>query len=159
MVDTAGVSLPTTASRSIDVAAPPEAVYDIVSDVTRTGEWSPECRSCDWIDQPGQIGSRFKGHNKSGPARWTTTAEVLAAERPNRFGFATLFKDGHSTRWTYEMVPNRDGTTLTESFEHVDAPLFIKLAERLFIRNRQEQLENGMDETLAKIKVLAERSA
>src|SRR5688572_23632407 len=159
MVDTAGVSLPTTASRSIDVAAPPEAVYDIVSDVTRTGEWSPECRSCDWVDQPGQVGSRFKGHNKSGPARWTTTAEVVAAERPRRFGFATLFKDGHGTRWTYEIAPHGGGATLTESFEAVDAPVFIKLAERFFIRNRQEQLEQGIDETLARIKAIAEGAA
>ena len=41
----------------------------------------------------------------------------------------------------------------------VDAPAFIKLAERLFVRNRQEQLEKGIDETLAKIKAIAERTA
>jgi Polyketide cyclase / dehydrase and lipid transport len=159
MVDTSGVSLPSNASRSIDIAASPEEVYDLVSDVTRTGEWSPECRSCEWVDEPGRVGSKFKGHNKSGPARWTTTAEVLAADRPTTFGFATLFKDGHATRWTYEMAANGEGTTLTESFESVDAPAFIKLAERFFIRNRQEQLEKGIDETLAKIKALAERPA
>ena len=159
MVDTSGVSLPSTASRSIDIAAPPEVVYDLVSDVTRTGEWSPECRSCDWIDEPGVAGSRFKGHNRSGPARWTTTAEVLTADRPRSFRFATLFKDGHATRWSYDITGNGDGTTLTESFESIDAPAFIKLAERLFVRNRQEQLEAGIDETLAKIKAIAERTA
>ena len=153
------MSLPSTASRSIDIAAPPEVVYDLVSDVTRTGEWSPECRSCEWVDEPGQVGSRFKGHNRSGPARWTTTAKVVTADRPRAFGFATLFKDGDGTRWTYEIASKGDGTRLTESFESVDAPVFIKLAERLFIRNRQEQLEKGIDETLAKIKAIAERPA
>ena len=159
MTDTAQVSLPTTASRSIEIAAPPEVVYDLVSDVTRTGEWSPECRSCEWLDEPGRVGSRFKGHNRSGPARWTTTAKVVRAERPHAFGFATLFKDGDATRWTYEVAPSDGGTTLTESFESVDAPAFIKLAERFFIRNRQEQLEKGIDETLAKIKAIAEQTA
>ena len=48
---------------------------------------------------------------------------------------------------------------LTESFESVDAPAFIKLAERFFIRNRQEQLEKGIDETLAQIKAIAEQTA
>ena len=153
------MSLPTTASRSIEIAAPPEVVYDLVSDVTRTGEWSPECRSCEWLDEPGHLGSRFKGHNRSGPARWTTTAKVVAADRPHRFGFATLFKDGDATRWTYDLVPSGEGTTLTESFESVDAPAFIKLAERFFIRNRQQQLEKGIDETLAQIKAIAERTA
>ena len=152
------VSLPSTASRSVDIAASPEVVYDLVSDITRTGEWSPECRSCEWVDEPGQVGSRFKGHNRSGLARWTTTAKVITAERPTTFRFATLFKDADSTRWTYDIAANGTGTTLTESFESVDAPLFIKLAERFFIRNRQEQLEEGIDETLAKIKAIAERA-
>ena len=35
---------------SIDVAAPPELVYDLISDVTRMGEWSPECYRCEWLD-------------------------------------------------------------------------------------------------------------
>jgi hypothetical protein len=150
------VSLPSSASRSIDIVAPPEVVYDLVADITRTGEWSPECRSCEWVDEPGQVGSRFRGHNRSGPARWTTTAKVLAANRPHTFRFATLFKDGDSTRWTYEIAGTGAGSTLTESFESIDAPAYIKLAERLFVRNRQEQLERGIDETLAKIKAIAE---
>jgi hypothetical protein len=157
-IDAAPVSLPTTASRSIEIAAPPEVVYDLVCDVTRTGEWSPECRSCEWLDEPGRVGSRFKGHNRRGPARWTTTAKVIMADRPRAFGFATLFKDGDATRWTYEVEPTGTGTKLTESFESVDAPAIIKLAERYLIRNRQDQLEQGIDETLAKIKAIAERS-
>jgi hypothetical protein len=154
--DASGMSVPTTASRSIDIAAPPDVVYDLVSDITRTGEWSPECRSCEWVDVPGQVGSRFKGHNRQGPARWTTTAKVITADRPRTFGFATLFKDGDATRWTYDIAANGDGTRLTESFESVDAPALIKLAERWLVRNRQEQLEKGLDETLAKIKAIAE---
>jgi hypothetical protein len=150
------VSQPTSASRSIDIAAPPEVVYDVLSDITRTGEWSPECRSCEWVDEPGKVGSRFKGHNRSGVARWTTTAQLLDADRPSLFRFATLFRDKPSTKWTYELAPNGSGTTLTESFDSIDAPAFIKLAERYLIRNRQEQLEKGIDETLAKIKAIAE---
>ena len=152
------MSLPTTATRSIEIAAPPEVVYDLVSDITRTGEWSPECRSCEWVDEPGQEGSRFKGRNRSGPARWTTTAKVLVADRPRTFRFATLFKDGDATRWTYEVEPHSVGTRLTESFESVAAPAFIKLAERVLIRNRQEQIEQGIEQTLARIKAIAEET-
>lgn len=153
------MTLPTRASRTIEIAAGPEVVYDLVSDITRTGDWSPECRSCEWIDKPGEEGSRFKGHNRSGLARWTTTASVLEADRPKRFSFATLYREKPSTKWTYEMTASGDGTSLTESFDSIDAPAFIKLAERYLIRNRQEQLEKGIDETLARIKVIAERTA
>lgn len=32
--------------QSVTVQASPEAMCDLVSDITRTGEWSPVCTSC-----------------------------------------------------------------------------------------------------------------
>ena len=65
------------------VAAPAEAVYALVSDVTRMGEWSPECYRCTWLDGgtgPRQ-GARFKGWNKQPlgplPLKWATTSTVV----------------------------------------------------------------------------------
>ena len=40
-------------SESIVIAASPDAVYDLVSDMTRMGEWSPVCRAC-WWDEGGR---------------------------------------------------------------------------------------------------------
>jgi hypothetical protein len=149
------MSLPTTASRSIEIEAPRQAVYDLVSDITRTGEWSPECRSCEWVGAPGAVGSRFKGHNRRGPARWTTTAEITDADPPDTFAFATLNGDRHGTRWRYTLSGDAP-TTLTVSFEAVSAPRLNAHAQRLFIRTRQQQLEAGLDATLARIKAIAE---
>jgi uncharacterized protein YndB with AHSA1/START domain len=149
------VSLPTRASRTIEIDAPPELVYDLVADVTRTGEWSPECQSCEWLGAPGLVGSRFKGHNRSGPARWTTTAEVLTAQRPHAFVFATLHRGGPATRWSYTLEGD-ERTVLTESFEAISAPWLIRVAERYLIRGRQQQLEAGLTATLERIKAIAE---
>jgi uncharacterized protein YndB with AHSA1/START domain len=150
------MSLPSTASATIEIDAPPATVYDLVSDVTRMGEWSPECKRCDWRDEPGQVGSTFRGRNRSGLARWSTTARVLVADRPREFTFATNYRGKVATRWSYTLDGD-DTTTLTETFEAVSQPLMIKLVERWFIRDRQEQLETGMAQTLAAIKVVAER--
>lgn len=149
------MSQPTSASRTVEIDAPAADVYDLLSDVTRTGEWSPECHTCEWIDAPGQVGSKFRGRNRSGPARWTTTAQVLVADRPNVFEFATLAKGQPSTRWRYELSGG-ERTTLTESFESISTPWLIALAERLFVRNRQQQLEAGIASTLVRIKAIAE---
>ena len=66
---------------SIEIAASPEAVYDLVSDVTRMGEWSPESTGADWIDGgAGNKGDWFEGHNKSGDNDWTRACQVAAAE-------------------------------------------------------------------------------
>jgi Polyketide cyclase / dehydrase and lipid transport len=35
---------------SIDIAAPPDVIYDLIADIARMGEWSPECYKCEWLD-------------------------------------------------------------------------------------------------------------
>jgi uncharacterized protein YndB with AHSA1/START domain len=151
----APVSIPTTASASVEIDASAEHVYDLIADVTRMGEWSPECRSCRWLGEPGAVGSRFRGHNRRGVLRWSTTAEVLVADRGREFTFATLHKDDVSTRWSYRL--DGDGpTTVTETFEAVTAPAYIHAVERLLMRDRQHELEAGMARTLAAIRSVAE---
>jgi uncharacterized protein YndB with AHSA1/START domain len=150
------MSAPTHAERTVTIDAAPEAVYDLIADVTRMGEWSPECVRCEWLGEPGGVGSRFRGYNRSGPARWSTTAEILAADRPRTFAFATLNGEKVGTRWTYTLEADDDRTELSESFESVSTPRLIALAERLFVRHRQQQLEAGIDHTLASIKAAAE---
>src|SRR5215213_9637584 len=53
---------------SRDIKASPMAVWSAVSDVTRMGEWSPECHTCAWAeDATGPaVGARFVGHNRNG---------------------------------------------------------------------------------------------
>jgi uncharacterized protein YndB with AHSA1/START domain len=151
------MSEPTSASVSVEIDAPPEVVYDLIADVRNMGRWSPECRSCEWLDEPGRVGSRFKGRNQQGLARWSTEAEVLVAERGKEFTFATRHGDRDGTRWSYRLE-GAGPTTLTESFEAVSAPLLIRLAERFVLRNRQQQLEDGMRRTIGAIKNAAETS-
>ena len=149
------MGLPTTGEATIEIDAPPEAIYDLVTDVTRMGEWSPECVKCEWQGAPGQVGSTFKGHNRSGPARWKTVARVEVADRPSEFTFATLYKDGPSTRWSYRFE-GTGPTKVTESFEAIKSPPLIAFAEKVFLRNRQQQMEEGMRTTLARIKAAVE---
>lgn len=149
------MSLPTTASVSIEIDAPPEVLYGLVADVTRMGDWSPECVRCEWLGEPGQVGSTFRGHNRRGWARWSTVARVLVADRPHIFDFATLHRGAPSTRWSYRFDGNGP-TTVTESFESLRTPWLIGLVERLVLRDRQSQLEAGMARTLAAIKEAAE---
>lgn len=149
------MSTPTTASVSLEIDAPPDVLYDLVTDVTRMGEWSPECTVCEWKGEPGKVGSTFVGRNRRGIARWSTTARVLAADRPREFRFATLSGGDPSTEWTYRF--EGDGpTTVTESFNAISQPRLIAFVEKYLLRNRQSQLEEGMTKTLAALKQSAE---
>ena len=78
---------PRRGDASIDVAAPPHVVYDLITDVTRTGEWSPECCRCEWLDgaTTAAAGARFRGYNRRGKYRWERTAIVQTAARSHEF--------------------------------------------------------------------------
>ena len=151
----------TTGQARVHVAAAPEVLYDMVSDVTRMGEWSPETIRCEWIDgATGPApGVRFKGTNKRAFIRWSTKPEVVAAERGREFSFVTHSR-GPSTKWTYRFEPAAGGgTELVESFEALDDDsAFLTFMERYFMRitDRQADLEKGMQHTIERIKAVAE---
>lgn len=145
----------------VHVDAAPELLYDMVSDVTRMGQWSPETVRCEWIDgatSPAP-GARFKGTNKRGVFRWSTKPEVVVAERGRQFSFVT-HSVGPSTKWTYQFEPAADGgTELVESFETLDDDSkLLTLVERHLMRiaDRKVDLEAGMQRTLDRIKTVVE---
>src|SRR5438105_289553 len=74
---------------TIQIQAPPEKVYAMLSDVTRMGEWSPECAKAEWIEgATGPVsGARFKGSNKKGILRWSTKPTVKVADPGREFTF------------------------------------------------------------------------
>jgi Polyketide cyclase / dehydrase and lipid transport len=146
---------------SIDIVAPPDLVYDLIADVTRMGEWSPECYRCEWLDgvPAAAPGARFRGYNRRGPLRWERTAVVVAADRGREFSFSTVNDDAgrEETRWLYTMEPSPSGTLLTESFQFVWCSVPNRLAEALLPRGRQ--VNQGIEETLRRIKQAAETPA
>ena len=100
------------------IAAPAEVLYDLVSDVTRMGEWSPETTSCRWVGGATgpRKGARFRGSNRNGWRRWSTSCTVVAAEPGSRFSFDVDLARLPISRWTYEFVPEDQGTRVRESW-------------------------------------------
>ncbi|MEV8372805.1 SRPBCC family protein [Kribbella sp. NPDC056861] len=89
-------------SESITIAAPPADVYAQVSDLSRMGEWSPECTRVTWTSPgPPALGSRFIGHNRAGAIRWFTQGEVVEAVPGERFSFRIRFGPVPIALWTY----------------------------------------------------------
>ncbi|MFZ1175329.1 MAG: SRPBCC family protein [Mycobacterium sp.] len=145
----------------IDIAAPPDLVYDLIADVTRMGEWSPECYRCEWLDgaTAAAAGVRFRGYNRLGCLSWEGTAVVNTADRGREFSFTTVNDDAgrEETRWRYSLQPSPSGTLLTESFEFLWCSVANRLAEALVPRGRQ--VNRGIEETPRRVKRAAETPA
>ena len=111
---------------SVRVDARIDRVWELVSDVTRVGEWSGECRGCAWeggADEPVR-GARFRGRNRRGGFRWTRLNEVTDVEPPRRLVWRTLarFPYPDSVEWGLSLVETSSGTEVTESFQVLKVP-------------------------------------
>lgn len=152
------------AAASIDIAASPAAVYDLVADITRMGDWSPECVRCSWTKGATgpAVGARFKAKNRGarGPA-WFNTPTVTVAEPGREFAFNRSGPGIGSYTWRYKMEPTAGGTRLTESFD-AERPLgsaMTWLTEKwVGSSDRDADLQRGMTTTLARIKATAEQA-
>jgi len=116
-------TIPRTGTISIDVDATHEQVWTLLSDITRTGEWSHENQGGEWLDgATGPApGARFRGSNAQGSYRWTRQCEVLAVDPGRSISWRTvptpLYRD--STIWTYVLEPTEAGCRITQHFEVV----------------------------------------
>ena len=121
---------------AIDVPADIEAVWDVVRDVTRVGEWSHECVSVSWVGDATSSapGARFRGRNRAGIFRWGRMCEIVSAEPYVlvwRTVPTTFYPD--SSEWRIVLAEHGGGSTIEQSFEVVRAPKALVLLYGLLI--------------------------
>lgn len=151
-----------TGGASVTIRGEPERLWDMISDVTRMGEWSPETERAEWLDGATRpvVGARFKGYNRRGKARWSTVCEVTEAERGRAFSFAVGGGARPTTIWRYRFEAKGDDVVVTETFELVK-PLgfFDRVITRLTtgVKDRPADLEAGVRATLNRLKDVAAR--
>lgn len=152
-----------THRESITVRASPSALYELVSDIGRTGEWSPVCTSCWWDDEgrAGQVGAWFTGRNELPDRTWETRSQVVAADPGSEFAWVV---GGRFVRWGFTFEATESGATLTESWEFLPEGLAMfeeKYGERAAaeIDDRTRQALDGIPRTLAALKQIAESAA
>lgn len=143
------------------MAADPTSVYALVSDVTRMGRWSPETRSCRWLgNATGPVeGARFRGTNRHGLLRWSTTCTVTAARSGRRFAFDVDFHGVPIAQWAYDFAPTADGCQVTESWSD-RRPAWMRMAAipTTGVADRASHNRRGMQATLAALRRAAETS-
>jgi hypothetical protein len=130
MANTSIENLPLFQARAqAHVSASPSEIYAVISDLGRSGEWSPECTGGQWVlGTPGTVGAVFRGENVRSRdvvawapvvrGGWTTESEVVAAEPGRAFRWAMRDKAGNRQQsvWSFEIEPATDGALLTHHF-------------------------------------------
>jgi uncharacterized protein YndB with AHSA1/START domain len=140
----------------VDIDAPMATVWELISDLRRMSQWSPQCR---WMKPFGPVrpGTRTLNLNRRKRMFWPTTCTVVEVVPDRRLAFRV---DTNNTIWTYELEPSGQGTRLVES-RHAEngVTAFSNLSVNALFggtTNFERELLDGMNISLARIKAAAE---
>jgi len=100
---------------AIDIAASPQRVWEVATDITLMPQLSAELLSVDWAEGfsgPG-LGAQFFGRNRNPVVgEWTTLSTVVTFDEHERFGWAVGDPASPAATWTFELTPIAKGTRL-----------------------------------------------
>jgi len=136
-----------------DIAASPAAVYDAISDVTRMGEWSPECHTCEWLDgaSSAAVGVKFQGENANNGADWSIENTITAADPGSKFAFDCAVPGFTFASWGYEIEPTADGCRVTETWQDHRTDEMAARTSISGVEDRAAFNRQSMETTLEKI--------
>lgn len=149
-------------SVSREVAAPPEVVWGLVSDLPRMGEWSPENDGGKWIgDATGPTtGAKFRGDNHNGGHSWKTVATVTDCDSPSTFNFSIKAALLPIAEWGFEIEPTEQGCTIKQHWTDRRPGFFKPIAAKLTsVKDRATYNREAMTETLDRLAATAESAA
>jgi uncharacterized protein YndB with AHSA1/START domain len=136
---------PVVGRSEIEIAAPPEIVWNVLTTIDRWPSWNPAVKFAS-LEGVVEAGSKFRW--KSGPA--TIRSTITDVEGPWRIAWAgTSFGLKATHVHTFEQ---RDGKTLVRTEESFDG-----LLARLFRGRLQKTMDGALRDGLRHLKVEVER--
>ncbi len=134
-------------------------LYELVTDLPRMGEWSPENTGGKWVKGATgpAIGAHFKGTNRNGWRRWSTDVVVTAADPGQRFAFDVSTGPFKVATWEYRFNQSGDATTVVQTWTDNRASFAKKVAPLVAgVRDRTERNRQNMEATLTKMAAAVE---
>ncbi len=151
-------------AETIRIDAPQQEVWNLITDVNRMVEFSPELVQVEWLDEPAepQPGARFAGKSKIGGFEWTRNCTIVEAREPRLFSYEVYDEADEfaQSRWSFEITEDGDATILRQRFSHVpDGRSTIRsMAEAEpdradeIVAERADVLQQAMHQTLEMIR-------
>jgi hypothetical protein len=137
-------------------------LYDLVSDVPRTPEWSPEVMRCAWLGgaTSAAAGARFTARNRRRWFTWSNQPVVDVADRGREFAFTRTERGGGTIRWSYRFEPAATGTSAVLAYQvlrPVPVGLHVMLRLLFGVRDLRADLHANMQTSLRRLADLARR--
>ena len=144
---------------SIEIAAEPKIVWNILSDLTQMPRWSPQCQRMLPLGRL-RVGAYTVNVNRHGGKVWPTASRIERLEPHRAIAFRTLTND---STWLFEMEAKSGGTRLTE--RRLVPPQGTGWMSRTIVDlvlggedSFDDEMLDGINATLAALKAAAEHA-
>jgi hypothetical protein len=144
------------------IEAPPEALYELIADVTRTPEITPDIVKVEWLDGATgpAVGARFKATNKQGRGpNWSNKPVITVLDPGREIAWERTELGGGTVEWRYRFEPEGSGTRITESYRVVK-PLalfgWFIIGTLYGLKDRRSDLRASMLRTLDRLAEMTE---
>lgn len=151
---------------SVDIEAPIETVWDLVSDINLSAHFQSEFIGAEWIGNERGPGSAFVGRNERKGHAWETTCYVVAHDPPHAFGWAVDDREAPGATWTFRLEEIDGGTLLRYERVIGPGPSYLRYAvekyperEEEIVATRSAEHAANMQLVIDGVKRLAEGSA
>lgn len=144
---------------STEVAAPPEAVFALLADLPRMGEWSPECERVTFRGGATEAaqGVSFSGRNRAGSKAWSTVSTITEFVPGRAIGWEVRSVGLPVSYWGYRLEPTSTGCRVEERWLDRRGRLVRTVGGIVTgVGEREEHNRAGMQTTLARLKAAAE---
>lgn len=155
-----------TTQEQIEIQAPAERVWSIVTDIDTPALTSTEFQGATWLDgvTAPAVGARFRGDNAHDAiGSWHTTCTVIVLDEPHEFAYAVEDPQDPSAVWRYVIEPSDEGVLLTQIAQIGPGrsgltPAIERMPEKetRIIQRRLGEHRTNMAANLKQIKQLAE---
>jgi hypothetical protein len=144
-------------SDSIEIAASPQDVFAVITNLPEMGRLSPENTGGTWLGgaTSATLGAKFKGTNARGGDTWTTTARVSTYEPPSRFVFDVTFGPFSVAKWEYDIEVTPSGCRVNERWTERRNAL-VRRSDKKAGFDRAAFTKISIRETLEKLKEACE---
>ena len=143
---------------ALDVDAPADRVWALVSDLPGMGRFSPENRGGRWVRGDGpHVGAVLVGRNARGLRRWSTRCRVVESVPGRSFAFEVSSLGLPVSDWRYDLEPTDTGCRVTETWTDRRGPLLRTLGVVVTgVGDRRAFVNESMTVTLRRVKAAAE---
>jgi hypothetical protein len=138
----------------IEAACSPEAAWQLIADPACISRWSPESTQVKAdCAAPLPVGARFRGLNRHGLFRWSTTSRVVESTEGSAFAFDVTFLGTPVARWRYAITPIAGGCRIEEQWwEHRGRMLKVAGIVGTGVADRAKHNRRTMEATLRAMK-------